>query len=210
GPAGRPASPAPPPPPALPRRRPTPPADPANDRAEAAAASRTSPAVTIAPDPSATPTRPGTGAVGADAAPTHAAPAARATTPAHAITAPASRKAVAASLENLMRHSSQPGVTANDDAVPDSPGSSRVIVWVLSLVAAAGIVFLVASLMRGAPAARTPAQNPAEQPGAPNDTRSQSTEPSTVTLGALGAPPPQASATPVPPPAGPGAEIGRA
>ena len=44
---------------------------------------------------------------------------------------------------------SHPAVTGIEVADSQEPASSRVLVWVLSLVAAAGVLFLIVSLMRG-------------------------------------------------------------
>jgi len=59
---------------------------------------------------------------------------------------PAGGGRAAAPTEDIQPH---PAVTGIEVADSQEPASSRVLVWVLSLVAAAGVLFLIVSLMRG-------------------------------------------------------------
>ncbi len=124
--------------------------------------------------------------------------------PAHAPSHGEARATLAA-LERVLDHPPRPVVTGIEVADPQSPASSRVLLWVLSLVAAAGVLFLIVSLVRGTmPGTRRPPERPAASegtvPGTPDssavvpDISSQSP----LMLGAAGAPPAK-TAAPIPP-----------
>jgi helix-turn-helix protein len=82
-------------------------------------------------------------------------------TPAHAPIQGEARATLAA-LERVLDRDSRPAVTGIEVADPEAPASSRVLVWVLSLVAAAGVLFLIVSLARGTmPGTRRPPERPA-------------------------------------------------
>jgi cytoskeletal protein RodZ len=79
-------------------------------------------------------------------------------------------------VESAAETPSHPTVSAIEDADPRAPASSRALVWVMSLVATAGVLFLIVSMVRGrAPGSQQAAKNlaavagpaPAEATGVP-------------------------------------------
>jgi len=141
--------------------------------------------------------------------------------PARSTPAQSETRATLAALERVLDHPVRPAVTGIEVADPHAPGSSRVLVWVLSLVAAAGVLFLVVSLVRGTkPGAQPPADRPVAMdeamPGTPAGGTAQPTpeaegapqppggsavipeisSQSPLILGTTGAPPVKSAASP--------------
>ena len=138
-----------------------------------------SPAITFAPHP------PRPAATAAAAAPrTDGGASPRAATPAG--NADASRAA-------------RPAIDGIEMAAQATPRSSRALLWILSLVAAAGVLFLLLSLLRGAtPSASRPADRPdpegaGEEPGGSSALLPEMPQLSNITLGALTSAPPAAA-----------------
>jgi cytoskeletal protein RodZ len=75
---------------------------------------------------------------------------------------------VLAKVETAVETPSHPAVSGIEDVDAQAPASSRALVWVMSLVAAAGVLFLIVSMVRGrVPGAQHP-QEPVVTAGAPD------------------------------------------
>jgi cytoskeletal protein RodZ len=81
-------------------------------------------------------------------------------TPAH-VPSPGETRATLAALERVLDQAPRPAVSGIDVADTQATASSRVLVWVLSFLAAAGVLFLIVSLVRGTmPGARRAPESP--------------------------------------------------
>lgn len=93
----------------------------------------------------------------------------------------------------------RPAIDGIEAAAPAAPRSSRALLWILSLVAAAGVLFLLLSLLRGAtPSASRPADRPdpegaGQEPGGSSALLPEMSQLSHITLGALTSVPPAAT-----------------
>ncbi|MEK7798987.1 MAG: helix-turn-helix domain-containing protein, partial [Acidobacteriota bacterium] len=87
--------------------------------------------------------------------------------------------------------SARPAIDGIEVAAQAAPRSSRALLWILSLVAAAGVLFLLLSLLRGAtPSASRPADRPdpegaGEEPGGSSELLPEISQLSHITLGTL-------------------------
>lgn len=96
---------------------------------------------------------------------------------------PAPPAATAAGAGDVSR-SIRPAVTGIEVVERAAPRSSRALVWILSLVAAAGVLFLLLSLLRGAmPATSHPADRPVMEGGDSPHAPGGGTDPGSETAG---------------------------
>jgi hypothetical protein len=93
----------------------------------------------------------------------------------------------------------RPAIDGIEVAAQAAPRSSRALLWILSLVAAAGVLFLLLSLLRGAtPSASQPADRPdpvgaGQEPGGSSALLPEMSQLSHITLGTLTSAPPAAT-----------------
>jgi cytoskeletal protein RodZ len=99
-------------------------------------------------------------------------------------------RATLAALERVLDQTPRPAVSGIDVADTQATASSRVLVWVLSLVAAAGVLFLIVSLVRGTMpgARRVPEQPGTSEEKAPGTPAGEAVQPPAETDSARGEP----------------------